>query len=444
MVKNKIIGNWKGRFALISLLVVILAGCAALDSQPTPEIASPPPTVTPTEVKTPAAVAVETQAATQPAPTPTEMAATPSRTPQQPEPVSSFPDPGGYRWSPVLSGLARPTDLTAPAGSAGLIFVVEQAGVIHVARDGQLLPAPFLDIRSRVGSQANEQGLLGLAFHPAYADNGFFFINYTDTGGISVISQWQVSADPDRADADSEQVLLRIPQPYRNHNGGGILFGPDGYLYISLGDGGSGGDPHNHAQNIDTLLGSLLRIDPDLRGGYTIPADNPFRQGEGQPEIWAYGLRNAWRFAFDDLTGDLYIADVGQSALEEINFVPAGTPGGMNFGWNYKEGTRPFRGEPPAGLELVDPVFEYDHSLGCSVTGGHVVRADHLPAWNGIYLFGDYCSGRIWGLLQRPDGWQAEVLFETDVTISAFGKDALGNIYMVDHRDGEVLRLEAQ
>jgi glucose/arabinose dehydrogenase len=170
----------------------------------------------------------------------------------------------------------------------------------------------------------------------------------------------------------------------------------------------------------------------------------PSVNGEGQPEIWAYGLRNPWRFTFDDATGDLYIADVGQNAIEEINFEAAGTPGGQNYGWNYREGTQPFRGEIPAGLELVDPVFEYTHSEGCSITGGHVVRAEHLPEWNGIYIYGDYCNGRVWGLLQGADGWQSELLFNTGVNISAFGKDEAGDIYLLDHRNGAVLRLEPQ
>jgi glucose/arabinose dehydrogenase len=223
-----------------------------------------------------------------------------------------------------------------------------------------------------------------------------------------------------------------------------VKFGPDGFLYLSFGDGGSGGDPQNNAQTTSNLLGALLRIDPDLRGGYTIPEDNPFLNGDGKPEIWAYGLRNPWRFTFDDLTGDLFIADVGQNAIEEINYVSAGTPGGLNFGWRYKEGTQPFQGQPPADLALIDPIYEYTHEDGCSVTGGHVVRGEHLPDWNGIYLYGDYCSGNVWGLLPGPDGWQQLLLFSTGTNISAFGKDEAGDIYLLNHGSGEVLRLEAR
>jgi glucose/arabinose dehydrogenase len=437
--------------AVLVLLSLLLTGCAGTNSGPTP---TPPLVNTPRPSPTPAVAEIPTEAQAEPDPTATERAETvepetaepePTVTqPAAPESVKVFPDTSGYRWAPHLAGLNRPTDLTAPNDGSGRIFVLEQPGVIRIARDGELLPEPFMDIRARVGDQANEQGLLGLAFHPEYADNGFFFTNYTDTSGTSIISQWQVSSDPDRGDPDSEQILMRVQQPYGNHNGGGVKFGPDGYLYLSLGDGGSGGDPQNHGQTVTTLLGTLLRIDPDLRGGYTIPEDNPFLNGEGQPEIWAYGLRNPWRFTFDDVTGDLYIADVGQNAIEEINFTAAGTPGGLNFGWNYKEGTQPFRGEPPAGLELVDPVYEYTHSEGCSVTGGHVVRAEHLPEWNGIYLYGDYCNGRVWGLLQGEQGWQSQLLFTTGVNISAFGKDEVGDIYLLAHATGEVLRLEPQ
>jgi glucose/arabinose dehydrogenase len=428
-------------------LMVLLAGCASANAGVTPTppaVNTPRPTPTTAEPETNVEEPADQEAVvvqdTPVSPTETNQ---PTET-AQPQSVTTFPNPAEFNWTPYLAGITRPTDLTAPNDGSGRIFILEQAGIVRVARDGEFLPEPFLDIQARVGDQANEQGLLGLAFHPEYADNGYFFINYTDTSGTTVISEWQVSENPDAGDADSEQILMRVQQPFGNHNGGGVKFGPDGYLYLSLGDGGSGGDPQNHGQNTGTLLGTLLRIDPDLNGGYTIPEDNPFVNGEGQPEIWAYGLRNPWRFTFDDITGDLYIADVGQNAIEEINFEAAGTPGGQNYGWNYREGTQAFRGEIPAGLELVDPVFEYTHSEGCSITGGHVVRAEHLPEWSGIYIYGDYCNGRVWGLLQGADGWQSELLFNSGVNISAFGKDEAGDIYLLDHRNGAVLRLEPQ
>jgi glucose/arabinose dehydrogenase len=316
------------RNAALALLGLLLSGCAAAGNAPDPTqpaINTPRPTATAAVVDAPVEAPEPTEG-TEPGepaePTPAEPVL------DQPDHVSAFPNADNYQWTPYLSGLNRPTDLTAPNDGSGRIFILEQPGVVRIARDGQFLSEPFLDIRGRVGDRQNEQGLLGLAFHPEYAENGFFFTNYTDPSGTTIISQWQVSDDPDRGNPDSEQILMRIEQPYGNHNGGGVKFGPDGFLYLSLGDGGSAGDPQDHGQNPNSLLGTLLRIDPDLRGGYTIPADNPFLNGEGLPEIWAYGLRNPWRFTFDDLTGDLYIADVGQNAIEEINFQPAGAPAG--------------------------------------------------------------------------------------------------------------------
>jgi glucose/arabinose dehydrogenase len=439
--------------AALVLLGYLLTGCAGANAGPTPTppaINTPRPSPTADQVEVEANIEAPvqptaTQVETPVQPTEAEVtAASPTPDSDQPPAIIAFPDADRFQWAPYLSGLTRPTDLTAPNDASGRIFILEQPGVIRMAQDGEFLPEPFLDIRDLVGDQANEQGLLGLAFHPEYAENGYFFINYTDNSGDSVVSQWQVSDNPNRADADSEQILLRVQQPYGNHNGGGVKFGPDGFLYLSFGDGGSGGDPQNNAQTTSNLLGTLLRIDPDLGGGYTIPDDNPFLNGDGNPEIWAYGLRNPWRFTFDDLTGDLFIADVGQNAIEEINYVSAGTPGGLNFGWRYKEGTQPFQGQPPADLVLIDPIYEYTHTDGCSVTGGHVVRAEHLPDWYGIYLYGDYCSGRVWGLLPEAEGWQQQLLFSTGTNISAFGKDEAGNIYLLNHGSGEVLRLEAR
>jgi len=233
-------------------------------------------------------------------------------------------------------------------------------------------------------------------------------------------------------------VLLHIEQPYANHNGGGLAFGPDGYLYIATGDGGSAGDPEGNGQRLDTLLGKLLRLDVDSAEPYAIPPDNPFRDGT-RPEIWAYGLRNPWRFAFDRLTGDLYIGDVGQGDWEEIDFQPAGAPGGINYGWNLREGVHPYTSDATAGL--TDPVAEYSHASGCSVTGGVVVRSPSLPEWTGVYLYGDYCSGRIWGMVRDERGmWQNAALFETGLRISSFGVDAEAEVYLLDH-GGSLYRL---
>jgi glucose/arabinose dehydrogenase len=354
--------------------------------------------------------------------------------------VDPFPDPASFQWNLVAEGFQKPLDLTH-AGDAR-VFVVEQSGLIHVLQDGQPLPTPYLDIRDRVNDNASERGLLGLTFHPDYQSNGLLFVNYTGSNGETVISRFQVSRDPNLADPDSETFLLRIAQPYANHNGGGLKFGPDGLLYIGTGDGGSGGDPQGNGQRLDTLLGKILRIDVDQVQPYTIPPDNPWIGTDGLPEIWAYGLRNPWRFSFDRLTGDLYIADVGQNVWEEVNFQPSGSPGGENYGWNLREGAHPFNSESTNGL--VDPVAEYSHELGCSVTGGVVIRSPALPSWNGIYLYADYCTGIIWGLIQGEKGtWETRQLFTTPFTISSFGEDFGGEVYILDYR-GSVYRLEAR
>lgn len=358
------------------------------------------------------------------------------------ENAAVFPDPRAFTWQTVASGLERPTDL-AGAGD-GRLFVLEQPGRVRLIIDGSVQADPFLDITDRVGSQGNEQGLLGIALHPRFTENGFFYLDYTNRAGTTVVSRFQTLADGTRADPASEKILLTIEQPYANHNGGSLAFGPDGMLYIGTGDGGSAGDPQGNGQKLTTLLGKLLRIDVDGGDPYAIPADNPFADGQrGRGEIWAYGLRNPWRFSFDWLTGDLWIADVGQNAWEEINFQPAGAPGGVNYGWNFREGAHPYRGEPPAGVSLTDPVAEYPHPEGCSVTGGFVYRGEKLPEFYGIYLYGDYCNGRIWGLLRQPDGsWQSQLLFETGTYLSSFGEDAAGELYLLDQRSGSVLKLE--
>jgi glucose/arabinose dehydrogenase len=354
-----------------------------------------------------------------------------------PEEVSTLPDPSIYNWQSVADGLERPVGLFNAGDGSGRLFVLEQPGTIRIIKEGEVLPTPFLDIVDRVGSGGSEQGLLGLAFHPNYAENGHFYVNYTDRNGNTVIARFSVSDNPDQADPASEVQLLGVEQPFGNHNGGMLAFGPDGYLYLGLGDGGSAGDPFGNAQSLSTLLGKILRIDVDDGDPYAIPPDNPFASGGGRPEIWAYGLRNPWRFSFDLLTNDLYIGDVGQNQWEEIDFLPAGSPGGANFGWNYREGAHPYEGSPPAGLNLIDPVAEYDHSQGCSVTGGYVYRGQDLPDWSGVYLYGDYCSGLVWGLLHLPDGsWQNARLFESGARITSFGQDQAGEIYLVDYQGG--------
>jgi glucose/arabinose dehydrogenase len=297
-----------------------------------------------------------------------------------------------------------------------------------------------------VDSRGTEQGLLGLAFRPHYAQNGTFFVYYIDLHGNSVVARFHVATnDPNIADPASKVDLFHINQPYANHNGGGLAFGPDGYLYIGSGDGGSEGDPNRIGQNLQTQLGKLLRINVDSGDTATIPPDNPFIGQGGLPEIWAYGLRNPWRFSFDQLNGNLFIGDVGQDAWEEVDFVPAGTQGGMNFGWSFYEGMHPYQDEPPANASFTWPVAEYSHADGCAVTGGYVYRGAALPGWQGVYFYGDYCSGNVWGLIETSkDKWQSEILFQTGAKITTFGVDDAGELYLSDYATGSILRLTSK
>jgi glucose/arabinose dehydrogenase len=340
----------------------------------------------------------------------------------------------------VVDGLAKPDGIANAGDGSGRLFVLEQPGTVRIIKGGLLLTDPFLDIRDRAGSQGSEQGLLGIVFDPGYQQNGFFYVNYTDKSGNTVIARFKVSSNPDQADAASEVHILDVQQPYPNHNGGQLAFGPDGYLYIGLGDGGSQGDPHGNGQSIQTLLGKLLRIDVHKGSPYAIPPDNPFVKGGGRPEIWAYGLRNPWRFFFDPLTNGLYIADVGQDTWEEIDYVPPNYQGPtLNFGWNCREGLHPYKDcLPPSGSTFTDPVWEYDHSQGsCAIIGGPVYHGKELPGMDGVYLFGDYCSGLIWGLTQtNGQNWNANLLFQTNFLITSFGLDEAGEVYVADQHGG--------
>ena len=347
--------------------------------------------------------------------------------------ASQFPDPNAFAWVPVIDGLTRPVDLQSAFDGSGRLFIIEKYGAIRIFKDGQLLDQPFLNIDDRVNDYSNEMGLLGLGFHPNFEQNGYFYVNYTGEGGHTRISRFQ--ANGDSADPNSEQVLMIVDQPFPNHNGGAVVFGPDGYLYLGLGDGGAGGDPQKNGQNKSALLGKILRIDVDNGDPYAIPADNPFGN-----EVWAYGLRNPWRISFDRATGDLWIGDVGQGEWEEVDYLPAGSPGGANFGWSIMEGSYGYDGEPQPGLLL--PVAEYSHSnpySGCSVTGGYVYRGS-MPEWNGVYLYGDYCEGTVWGLILSDGQWQSQVLFEADLRITSFGEDEAGELYLVSDT-GEVFIL---
>ncbi len=352
------------------------------------------------------------------------------------------PDGSKFQWVPVFTGFVKPVELLSPPGEPEKIVVVEQGGTIRLVANGVVYPEPFLDIRDRVGTAANEQGLLGLAFDPAYAMNRHLYVNYTDQNGDTVIARFTASTDGTKVDTVSELRLLLVDQPYDNHNGGGLAFGPDGYLYIGLGDGGSAGDPQNNAQNLNTLLGKLLRVDVNVAEGYAIPGDNPYANGGGKPEIWASGLRNPWKFSFDPGTGDLWIADVGQKLWEEIDFQPAGSTGGINYGWKIMEGSHPYSAGSNTPDNLVNPIFEYDHATGCSITGGFVYRGQSMPEWQGVYLFGDYCQGTIFGLLRTPSEIKFKQVDRINGRISSFGVDGKGEIYTLDHTSGTVYRLE--
>lgn len=358
--------------------------------------------------------------------------------------AQTLPNSTIFGWQPIVQELSQPVGLAVAPADAQHLFVVEQQGKIRIVEEESLLAQPFLDITDRVGSQGNEQGLLGLAFHPQYAQNGFFFVNYTDLNGDTVISRFKVTSNPLRADPDSEHVILKVPQPYSNHNGGHLLFGPDGMLYIGLGDGGSAGDPHNNAQNPNVLLGKMLRLDVDHAEPYGIPGDNPFVNGGGRAEVWALGLRNPWRYDFDSVTGELFIADVGQNKWEEVSVLPAGKSPGWNLGWRVWEGSHRYSDDIPDTLpDLVAAVTEYDHTLGCSITGGVVYRGQKFPTWYGVYLYADYCSGRIWGLVRDASGnWQSRQLYQLQTHPTAFAQTTDGNLWFVGH-EGTLYRLQA-
>ncbi len=341
----------------------------------------------------------------------------------------------------VVGGLSAPVYLAAPTGDSRL-FVVEQAGRVRIVEGGQLMATPFLDITDRVVS-GGERGLLSIAFHPLYDSNGYFYVSYTGDGGDSRIERYSVTGDPNVADPASAKLILTVSQPFSNHNGGLIAFGPDGMLYIGLGDGGSGGDPQGHGQNTSTLLGSLLRIDVDGGDPYAVPAGNPFVGGVGADEIWAYGLRNPWRFSFDRTAGNLYVADVGQNAWEEVNVVAA-SAAGLNYGWNVMEGAHCFASDPCDTNGLVLPAVEYGHSQGCSITGGYVYRGTAIPEIQGHYFYSDYCRGFLRSF--RFTGGSVADQRQWDVgdvgNVLSFGEDGSGELYILSG-NGNVYRLVA-
>lgn len=337
----------------------------------------------------------------------------------------------------VASGLDDALYVTAAPGEPGRLYVVQQGGTVVVLNKGRRAGRPFLDI-SRLISSGGERGLLGLAFHPKYAANGRFYVDYTDRNGDTRVVEYRRRV-PGRANPSSGRLLLTVRQPYANHNGGHLAFGPDGYLYIAMGDGGGGGDPEGNGQDLSTRLGKLLRIDVDRRTRgrpYGIPADNPYRAAGQAPEIYAYGLRNPWRFSFDRVRGDLWIGDVGQGEIEEIDYRPEGAGRGVNFGWNAFEGrARLAGGGPVRGRRPVAPVAQYTHASGCSVTGGYVFRGAGVPALRGRYVYADFCSGRVWSMRAGPrPGAVREItgrLGRSLSNVTSFGEGSRGELYII-------------
>jgi len=356
--------------------------------------------------------------------------------------TAGSPPATGIALERVVAGLEHPLLVTHAGDGSGRLFVVEQPGRVRIVRDGRLLDAPFLDVSARLDSSRGERGLLGLAFAPDYRESGLFYVAHTARGPVVRIARYRVSADPDRADPEPLATVLDMDDPASNHNGGMIAFGPDGRLWIGTGDGGSAGDPWDNARDPDSLLGKILRL--DVAGErYAIPPDNPFARGGGRAEVWALGLRNPWRFSFDRATGELWIGDVGQGAWEEIDVEDPKRGGGRHYGWKTMEGRHcfaPKRGCDPEGLEL--PVHEYGHDVGCSVTGGYVYRGRELPELAGLYLFSDYCTGTLWALRRRGDGVaEVSTLLQTGLSVSSFGEDETGEIYLCDHQRGAIHRL---
>lgn len=410
----------RSRTALIVFVVaVLLAGAAGCKKQPSGEpdvVGTTPPAEAPAQ-------AVE--------PTPTPLAEL------------------AIALEPVADGFDQPLYVTGYPDGSGRLVVLEKTGRAWLVSEGVRASAPLLDLSAVVSTQS-EQGLLGMAFSPGFADDATVWVDYTRADGATVISSFTVEGDT--ADPASEHVWLTIPQPYANHNGGMIAFGPDGMLYVGMGDGGSGGDPQGNGQNPSALLGKMLRIDVTPPVGatratpYAVPDDNPFVGVAGwAPEIWALGLRNPWRFSFDRKTGDLWIGDVGQNLWEEIDFQPAGSAGGENYGWNLWEATHPYPpGASPSAEGMTMPVLEYDRATGTSVTGGYVYRGSGLPKLWGTYFYADFSYGRVWGLQRGADGSvETRVLLDNEMLIASFGEDEAGELYLVDFNGG-VYRVVAQ
>jgi uncharacterized repeat protein (TIGR03806 family) len=353
--------------------------------------------------------------------------------------IAGTPNVASITLKKVATGFERPVAAIFNPLDKTEYFVVEQSGLIRKVKNGTVQPTPILDLKSVVNSSDNETGLLGLALHPNFKTNKRVFVNYTtETRPRTVVSEFKMNA-AGTIDRSSEKVILEIPQPYSNHNGGDIKFGKDGYLYIGTGDGGSANDPHGNGQNLSALLGKMLRIDIDGGSPYSIPADNPtFRTAGARREIYAYGLRNPWRYSFDRVTGKLWAADVGQNALEEINVIEKGG----NYGWKIMEGTQCFRSTTGNRDGLKLPVHEYPRSEGVSVTGGYVYRGSAIPSLVGRYVFADYATGKVWGFVADSANLDNKLLVESNFNVSSFAEDIDGELYALDHRGGSIFRIE--
>jgi len=354
--------------------------------------------------------------------------------------VLILPPAAGVDLEPVAGGLTQPVDIVFSADGAEL-YVAEQVGTVRRISAGVPLSPPFLDLTDDL-SNGFEQGLLGMALHPGYAANRRFFVYYTDRDGAVVVSEYRADAAGERAEPGSDRILLRIEEPHEFHNGGGLRFGPEGYLYVGVGDGGGDGDPWHNGQDPHTLLGTILRLDVDGPPPYRIPPDNPFATGQGgAPEVFAYGLRNPWRFSFDVASGELWIADVGQAHAEEIDRVARDVAPGTNFGWSVVEGEDCFRSETCDRAGLTPPLVEYDHASGdCAVIGGFVYRGASLPELTGLYVYGDYCSGRIRAFDASHPASVPRVVLQATLNMTAFGADPRGELYVAD-RAGSVYEL---
>ena len=431
------------------LLTLSVSGCGTSSSTPSPAAGGTTSIAQPATASPSSALLADASASVAASPTAGPSAsATPATPPPEakPTPLKTV----SISLAAVVGGLPSPIGVSSAPGDPRL-FVIGQAGRIVIVRSGKVA-GTFLDISTRM-SCCGERGLLGLAFHPQYASNGRFFVRYTDPAGDVRVSEFRVSSNPDVADATSETILLTIPHPnYGNHNGGRIVFGPDGYLYIGTGDGGSGGDPNNHGQSLATLLGKMLRIDVDHTSGakpYAIPAANPFAGRPGAlPEIFSYGLRNPYSFSFDRLTGDLWIGDVGQDAWEEVDRAPASAGGGagIDYGWSVMEGNHCYK--PATGCDtagLTPPLAEYAHgagdSIGCAIIGGYVYRGSAHPELYGRYFFGDECSGHVWDVSAAgPLTQTPQLLMSSGVQIDGWGEGADGELYVVAS-NGSLYRL---